>query len=171
MKSLVVETYVYPKSSCHVIFLFLFINFFKLKLCVTEERRQIIHRVLFARLARPFFRRPASLFQPTVGLISPHVSLKGKFSETVIIDGNYEYRHYMQEDFNDDGWGCAYRSLQTIVSWFHLQGYTNCKVPTHKEIQECLVRFIFYLLFLKYACKIKRQCSPSPRVYSFTLLL
>jgi hypothetical protein len=45
----------------------------------------------------------------------------------------------MQDDFNDDGWGCAYRSLQTIISWFRLQGFTAAKVPNHREIQECLV--------------------------------
>jgi len=45
----------------------------------------------------------------------------------------------MQDEFNDDLWGCAYRSLQTIVSWFRLQGFTSRSIPTHKEIQECLV--------------------------------
>lgn len=45
----------------------------------------------------------------------------------------------MQQSFNDDGWGCAYRSLQTLFSWFRFQGYTEKKVPTHKEIQQCLV--------------------------------
>jgi len=24
----------------------------------------------------------------------------------------------MQDKFDDNGWGCAYRSFQTIVSWF-----------------------------------------------------
>jgi len=88
---------------------------------------------------RPYFRQSATLFQPLIGLVSPHVSLKGKFSETEFIKGQYEYRHYMQEGFNDDGWGCAYRSLQTIVSWFRMQGFTSRSVPTHQEIQECLV--------------------------------
>lgn len=38
------------------------------------------------------------------------------------------------------GWGCAYRSLQTVLSWFIEQKY--CKefeIPTHKEIQQMLV--------------------------------
>lgn len=34
------------------------------------------------------------------------------------------------------GWGCAYRSLQTLWSWFKLQGYTGLPVPTHREIQQ-----------------------------------
>lgn len=104
-----------------------------------EEQRIELHKLYFAQETRPYFRRPAALFQPRVGHISPHVSLRGKYSETEIITGHYEYRHYMQEDFNDDGWGCAYRSLQTIISWFRLQGFTSRNVPSHREIQECLV--------------------------------
>lgn len=45
----------------------------------------------------------------------------------------------MQDNFNDDGWGCAYRSFQTVFSWYRLQGYTNKPVPTHAEIQQCLI--------------------------------
>ena len=37
------------------------------------------------------------------------------------------------------GWGCAYRSLQTIASWFRHQGYTSKPVPSHREIQQALV--------------------------------
>ncbi|KAJ4459615.1 putative Ufm1-specific protease 2 [Paratrimastix pyriformis] len=52
--------------------------------------------------------------------------------------GNYQYCHYGQE-LDDSGWGCAYRSLQTLVSWFRLQGYTGRPNPTHRQIQEALV--------------------------------
>jgi hypothetical protein len=34
-----------------------------------------------------------------------------------------QYYHYRQDDIDDDGWGCAYRSLQTLISWFIIQGY------------------------------------------------
>ncbi|PIO62528.1 peptidase family C78 [Teladorsagia circumcincta] len=37
------------------------------------------------------------------------------------------------------GWGCAYRSLQSIWSWFILNGFTDKPVPNHSEIQRCLV--------------------------------
>ena len=37
------------------------------------------------------------------------------------------------------GWGCAYRSLQTLWSWFLLQGFTDKKVPGHRDIQLALV--------------------------------
>ncbi|KAG0504363.1 hypothetical protein KC19_11G077200 [Ceratodon purpureus] len=56
-----------------------------------------------------------------------------------LIDGSYEYYHYLQDRFDDNGWGCAYRSLQTIISWFRLQHYTSVPVPSHREIQETLV--------------------------------
>ena len=42
----------------------------------------------------------------------------------------------MQDRFDDNKWGCAYRSLQTLVSWFRLQGYTDKPIPGHKDIQQ-----------------------------------
>lgn len=84
-----------------------------------------------------------------------------------VIKGTYTYHHYMQSRANDNGWGCAYRSLQTIISWFKHQGYIyspdvklrepksndkndktselrrrlhlESRVPTHEEIQTVLV--------------------------------
>ncbi|CAN6585478.1 unnamed protein product [Malus baccata var. baccata] len=56
-----------------------------------------------------------------------------------LLQGSYEYYHYLQDAFNDSGWGCAYRSLQTIISWFRLQHYTSVEVPSHGEIQQSLV--------------------------------
>ncbi|PON72365.1 Peptidase C78, ubiquitin fold modifier-specific peptidase [Parasponia andersonii] len=56
-----------------------------------------------------------------------------------LVQGSYEYYHYMHDGFNDSGWGCAYRSLQTIISWFRLQHYTSIEVPSHREIQQSLV--------------------------------
>eukprot|EP00884_Botryococcus_braunii_P015780 jgi/Botrbrau1/2886/Bobra.0036s0028.1 len=45
----------------------------------------------------------------------------------------------MQDRMDDNGWGCAYRSLQTICSWFRKQHYTQAPIPSHKEIQQMLV--------------------------------
>lgn len=46
----------------------------------------------------------------------------------------------MHDHFNDKGWGCAYRSLQTLVSWFKLQHYRpDLNIPTHLQIQQLLV--------------------------------
>ncbi|XP_073295273.1 probable Ufm1-specific protease isoform X3 [Primulina huaijiensis] len=56
-----------------------------------------------------------------------------------LIQGSYEYYHYLQDGFDDSGWGCAYRSLQTIISWFRQQHYTSIDVPSHRQIQQSLV--------------------------------
>ena len=61
-----------------------------------------------------------------------------KDAKVSMIEGFYEYCHYGQ-DFNDDGWGCAYRSLQSIVSWLRLQGHVRDSIPSHRKIQEALV--------------------------------
>lgn len=53
-----------------------------------------------------------------------------------LVQGIYSYHHYMQDRMDDKSWGCAYRSLQTICSWFWQQGYVERLVPTHKEIQQ-----------------------------------
>lgn len=53
-----------------------------------------------------------------------------------MVQGIYSYHHYMQDRMDDNGWGCAYRSLQTICSWFQQQGYVEQPVPSHKEIQQ-----------------------------------
>ena len=49
-----------------------------------------------------------------------------KDGQVYTVTGKYSYHHYMQDRINDDGWGCAYRSLQTLISvqyyWLHI----NC---------------------------------------------
>lgn len=56
--------------------------------------------------------------------------------QVYLVHGVYSYHHYMQDRTDDSGWGCAYRSLQTICSWFKQQGYIDAPIPTHKEIQQ-----------------------------------
>ncbi|KAI4493312.1 hypothetical protein M0802_009480 [Mischocyttarus mexicanus] len=104
-----------------------------------------LHTTLALDLTRPYFRRTNSVqfsndIQNNHLIINPHESIPSiKDGTTSIVYGLYSYHHYMQNDFDDNGWGCAYRSLQTIISWYRLQGYTNIPIPTHKEIQKCLV--------------------------------
>ncbi|KAK2587899.1 hypothetical protein KPH14_003995 [Odynerus spinipes] len=59
--------------------------------------------------------------------------------ETVTIRGNYEYWHYGCDGFNDRGWGCGYRTLQTICSWIIINKNLTKRVPTLRVIQEALV--------------------------------
>lgn len=56
-----------------------------------------------------------------------------------IVRGIYHYHHYMQDNFDDSGWGCAYRSFQTVCSWLKQQGHIDKPIPTHNEIQQTLV--------------------------------
>lgn len=61
---------------------------------------------------------------------------------THLVQGRYLYSHYMQDRFNDSGWGCAYRSLQTLFSWCAFERYTQFDkgmLPSHKDIQRALV--------------------------------
>ena len=41
------------------------------------------------------------------------LKLSGKYE----VSGHYEYWHYGCDGFDDRGWGCGYRTLQTICSW------------------------------------------------------
>ncbi|XP_012268207.2 ufm1-specific protease 2 [Athalia rosae] len=109
--------------------------------------RTSLHAALALETTRPYFRKENALkFRNDIvankTLLNPHEALQnsgvpgGKLS---LVDGLYAYHHYMQDEFDDNGWGCAYRSLQTIVSWYRLQGYTDKPVPSHRDIQKCLV--------------------------------
>merc|ERR550532_1746403 len=62
----------------------------------------------------------------------------------------YEYWHYLCDGFDDRGWGCGYRTLQTIASWIiERKGLTSSKhlnndssktlVPSIPDIQRILV--------------------------------
>jgi hypothetical protein len=109
----------------------------------TKSKRLDLHAMFGLPLNRPFFR-PTNLHLTTdTGpyLLNPHEGLPqlSTTGETAMVVGWYAYHHYMQDRFDDNGWGCAYRSLQTLCSWFRFQGYTDGSVPAHREIQEALV--------------------------------
>ncbi|CAF4662125.1 unnamed protein product, partial [Rotaria socialis] len=74
-------------------------------------------------------------------LFDVHKGLSSRVEDgqQTLVDGHYAYYHYMQDNFDDNMWGCAYRSLQTLCSWFILQGYTTKPVPKHSEIQQILI--------------------------------
>uniref|UniRef100_A0A3Q4MRK4 Ufm1-specific protease 2 n=1 Tax=Neolamprologus brichardi TaxID=32507 RepID=A0A3Q4MRK4_NEOBR len=96
---------------------------------------------------RPYFRRANAYHFPNEPykdgyLRNPHLALTHPTldnGKVYLVQGIYSYHHYMQDRVDDNGWGCAYRSLQTICSWFQQQGYVERPVPTHKEIQQALV--------------------------------
>ncbi|KAJ1525728.1 hypothetical protein ONE63_008936 [Megalurothrips usitatus] len=112
-----------------------------------RKQREQLHQTFGFPLDQPLFRRSQAYQFPSGSsnsgpLRNPHDGLNSgvKGGQVSLVKGQYNYHHYMQDRFDDNGWGCAYRSLQTIVSWFRLQGYTEKDVPTHKQIQECLVK-------------------------------
>ena len=87
-------------------------------------------------------------YKPEVPLnlfINVNKELENEYTIRATIKGNCEYFHYGHGNITDIGWGCAYRSLQTLYSWFLLNTEIpfkdeNRKVPTIKEIQETLVK-------------------------------
>ncbi|XP_069775985.1 ufm1-specific protease 1 isoform X1 [Narcine bancroftii] len=58
-----------------------------------------------------------------------------------LIRGDYLYYHYGCDGTDDCGWGCGYRTMQTLSSWILLQqtNRKNHRVPTLREVQEALV--------------------------------
>jgi Ufm1-specific protease 2 len=61
-------------------------------------------------------------------------------TDTYFVRGSYEYHHYGQGATNDVGWGCAYRSCQTLISFFMLRDPVAVAfVPSIQEMQQCLV--------------------------------
>ncbi|CAJ2644479.1 unnamed protein product [Trifolium pratense] len=133
--------------------------FYELSFGETEMKQVEFRRSLHSRLGLPYDRPllrianaldfsklknsgTASLQKGSALLRDVHIGIpsSGVTGGTLsIVQGSYEYHHYLQDGFNDSGWGCAYRSLQTIISWFRLQNYSSIEVPSHREIQQSLV--------------------------------
>jgi hypothetical protein len=106
--------------------------------------RKNLHKRLLIKRLMPCFRKTNKYTfnrDPNSPLINPHEGLRNTDNGGTIelVKGKYEYYHYCQNKMDDNGWGCAYRSLQTLASWFKLQGFVDRDVPTYKEIQQCLV--------------------------------
>ncbi|KAJ1358680.1 hypothetical protein KIN20_017166 [Parelaphostrongylus tenuis] len=117
----------------------------QMPMCDEIEQRSLrvkLHKLFNLSLSMPCIRSSQAIkFAPTRLLRSPHVDINNYKPRGLIstVKGDYLYYHYMQDGVNDSGWGCAYRSLQSIWSWFILNGFTDRPVPTHLEIQQCLV--------------------------------
>ncbi|MED6124169.1 hypothetical protein PIB30_056579 [Stylosanthes scabra] len=133
--------------------------FYELSFGETEMKQVEVRKSLHSRLGLPFDRpllRIANALDfsklKNGGLVSqqkgstllrdvhigiPNSGVSG--GSVSLVQGSYEYFHYLQDGFNDSGWGCAYRSLQTIISWFRLQNYSSIEVPSHRQIQQILV--------------------------------
>ncbi|XGW28693.1 hypothetical protein V3C99_008466 [Haemonchus contortus] len=107
-----------------------------------QSFRVELHKLFNLPLNVPCLRpAQAVTFAPSKLLRSPHLYISNYKQRGVVsvVKGDYHYHHYMQDGIDDAGWGCAYRSLQSIWSWFVLNGFTDKPVPSHVEIQRCLV--------------------------------
>ncbi|PFH34920.1 peptidase family c78 protein [Besnoitia besnoiti] len=60
---------------------------------------------------------------------------------TSLVRGDAVYYHYCQDGERDEGWGCCYRSLQLVISWYRLQHFTQKPVPSIGDIQRLLKKF------------------------------
>jgi Ufm1-specific protease 2 len=69
--------------------------------------------------------------------IHERVPLPDRAENVCLVRGGYTYYHYGIED---RGWGCAYRSLQTLISWYKKQHLLPeaVGVPSISEIQQTL---------------------------------
>lgn len=75
--------------------------------------RENYHKRMYFTLSQPFCRTSNAIdFQPTNSsktlLKNVHLSCpssKVKNGQTYLVKGNYDYHHYMQDNFNDSGWG------------------------------------------------------------------
>jgi len=79
-------------------------------------------------------------------LKNPHLELISSQQEEDVIScvsGDYEYWHYLCDSVDDRGWGCGYRTLQTMISWCVHNRQTPAQtvkaVPSIRQIQEILV--------------------------------
>lgn len=75
-----------------------------------------------------------------IGLASP----KNCQTDIQIVSKYYDYYHYLVDGINDTGWGCGYRTLQTMCSWVNLSTKIGkekkLEVPSINTIQDILVK-------------------------------
>ena len=62
-----------------------------------------------------------------------------------VVAGDYQYCHYLWDGQDDRGWGCGYRTLQTIISWILNNNNSSSRqqrvdnIPSLRRIQDVLV--------------------------------
>jgi hypothetical protein len=58
--------------------------------------------------------------------------------DAVMIRDGYDFYHYGVDGYDDIGWGCAYRAIQTLASWFSIRYNIVKDVPSVEMIQTIL---------------------------------
>jgi len=54
------------------------------------------------------------------------------------VKGPYQYFHYKCDGVDDRGWGCGYRTLQSIASWVIGQKGLGTEVPSIRDLQKVI---------------------------------
>ncbi|KAK7790406.1 hypothetical protein R5R35_010758 [Gryllus longicercus] len=57
----------------------------------------------------------------------------------VLVKSSYKFYHYKCDGVDDVGWGCGYRTLQTLCSWIINAKQINSSPPDIRTIQKTLV--------------------------------
>lgn len=108
-----------------------------------REQRRRLHYLMRLPEDWPLVRSVCCFQGEEPGIRDVHLPLMqmsgGDIGEKFVVKGHYLYYHYCQDGFDDRGWGCAYRSLQTLVSWLKLQYFVHKEVPSHYQIQKVLI--------------------------------
>lgn len=82
-----------------------------------QNKRKRLHRHFGVPVTRPYFRRSnVCIFRNEIfgddPLLNTHLGLKSSGvtdGKQYLVQGNYHYYHYLQQQMQDKGWGCAYR--------------------------------------------------------------
>ena len=87
---------------------------------------------------------PANSCELATGIVTSCVlqSIIKFHTYSISVEGDYDYLHYLYDGTNDRGWGCGYRTLQTIISWIvkNVSSDTQKQIPSLTTIQEILVQ-------------------------------
>ncbi|XP_070499518.1 probable Ufm1-specific protease 1 [Chironomus tepperi] len=73
--------------------------------------------------------------------IHKHLELPTESGETYLTRENYDYYHYCCDGINDVGYGCGYRTVQSICSMLKKKLNSEKSVPSLLDIQKVLVKF------------------------------
>ena len=107
-----------------------------------ESQRKKVHEVFDMPQDWPLVRSACAI-KELEGFRDVHLSLiESKALDVGVksaVKGHLAYFHYAQDGFDDKGWGCAYRSLQTLISWLKEQHLFHQEIPSHYQIQKYLV--------------------------------
>lgn len=70
-----------------------------------------------------------------IGLINP----ERDYLKCSVVKGDYQYFHYGCDGQDDRGWGCGYRTIQTMASWLCHNWNETKRIASLPEIQQALV--------------------------------